>query len=1121
MQTAIAAQRFGKRSGELQREHFLSEDYLRQLEPVVQQLNADGGAAGVKFDRRSLGNLVAGFLEFVEMALGLKSHMRPLPKLPAGTFLDTSLTGPVYMVASLCAELMKAKGLKAINWHNPQFRRDYNDLYSRLRAQLLRLGYVQNPRVFLHPSCGADVGRLAKAAKDLQGEVAQSDAAQGLTHVIYPTPPQQAAAAPAPGGQAAPQQQAPAPGGAPQEGPSSEPLEYRVLEVRGGLALVHWRYLPDSYDEWVPAAQVDISKAGPEKKARGTWKVHARWLEDSERYNEWMNPRDYETPEGAAEAGADGKRKREGEEEGAVDEDAAKRARAGGSVPEVAADGGEQVVDGVVRQRVLAPHRKAMDPPTAVDISQGQRQPAQPSGAPPPRPPPARSGNGSEGSQQRGPAAAATPSRPHLEREHFADYLAIPAGAAPAGDTLEANTRRYVGLRNAIIELYREDPGRELTFIDVRRKCVGDSNLMRRIFQFLDGWQLINYTAVYRSPSSGEVVAGALPPSLVKGAPLGMEGLFALPRRAGVLAGAQAAVAGGGGAARVVVQPGAFAPAQPWAPAAASKRQYHCGAPGCGAECSALRYHCTRQPDLDLCPTCYREGRGFGPALCGKDFARLTALDAAPAGEDGWSRQETLLLLEALEKYGGESGAPNWAAVAEHVGGKTQMQCVLHFLQLPIEDTLWGGSDVGDASILGLTLAQPPTPGQRTGLAAALPHDAPPFADVANPVVAQISFLAAMVSPKVAQAAAAAALEALAEAEADNGAGGAAAAAANGREGGAGGAPPTQLRVAAAIGLASAAARAKQLADAEEREMQRLVVAAIEAQQKKVDAKLRYLETLDRMLLAERANVARMQKEFLNRYAALMAQKPEQQDKEEQGGAAGVAGGEAGEPPVGATRRANGALAREGEEEGGSAGAGVEEEGEEEEEEEEGDEDATAAAETGAEQEGEEEEGDEELEEAAGAAPTDTEQPTEGGAPSARQTEVTELTEQATGLGEVAMAEEQEVGEEEEAAAGEEESAGMGVDEAEERGAAAARGYSEGAPGSQLQAAPSGAEQPSSTAEGAAAAAGELQLASELPLDEKGDLELPSTAAMPAASGTAGADAAPAEPPPGATGAAG
>jgi hypothetical protein len=33
----------------------------------------------------------------------------------------------------------------------------------------------------------------------------------------------------------------------------------------------------------------------------GVWKVTPRWVVDSERYNEWMNPADYSTPEAEAE----------------------------------------------------------------------------------------------------------------------------------------------------------------------------------------------------------------------------------------------------------------------------------------------------------------------------------------------------------------------------------------------------------------------------------------------------------------------------------------------------------------------------------------------------------------------------------------------------------------------------------------------------------------------------------------------------------------------------------------------------------------------------------------------------------------------------------------------------
>lgn len=46
-----------------------------------------------------------------------------------------------------------------------------------------------------------------------------------------------------------------------------------------------------------------------------------------------------------------------------------------------------------------------------------------------------------------------------------------------------------------------------------------------------------------------------------------------------------------------------------------------------------------------------------------------------------WTEQETLLLLEGLEMY-----KDDWNKVCEHVGSRTQDECILHFLRLPIED---------------------------------------------------------------------------------------------------------------------------------------------------------------------------------------------------------------------------------------------------------------------------------------------------------------------------------------------------------------------------------------------------------------------------------------------------
>ncbi len=70
----------------------------------------------------------------------------------------------------------------------------------------------------------------------------------------------------------------------------------------------------------------------------------------------------------------------------------------------------------------------------------------------------------------------------------------------------------------------------------------------------------------------------------------------------------------------------------------------------------------------------------FSPRRYGKRAGLLKNKTAASLTRD-WTEQETLLLLEALELY-----KDDWNKVCEHVGTRTQDECILHFLRLPIED---------------------------------------------------------------------------------------------------------------------------------------------------------------------------------------------------------------------------------------------------------------------------------------------------------------------------------------------------------------------------------------------------------------------------------------------------
>jgi len=94
-----------------------------------------------------------------------------------------------------------------------------------------------------------------------------------------------------------------------------------------------------------------------------------------------------------------------------------------------------------------------------------------------------------------------------------------------------------------------------------------------------------------------------------------------------------------------------------------------------------------------------------------------------------------LLLLEGLEMY-----KDDWNKVCEHVGTRTQDECILHFLRLPIEDPYLEDPEAGGA--LGPLAYQPI-----------------PFSKAGNPIMSTVAFLASIVDPRVAAAAAKSAMK--------------------------------------------------------------------------------------------------------------------------------------------------------------------------------------------------------------------------------------------------------------------------------------------------------------------------------------------------------------------------
>jgi SWI/SNF related-matrix-associated actin-dependent regulator of chromatin subfamily C len=158
----------------------------------------------------------------------------------------------------------------------------------------------------------------------------------------------------------------------------------------------------------------------------------------------------------------------------------------------------------------------------------------------------------------------------------------------------------------------------------------------------------------------------------------------------------------------------------------------------CGSDCTTVRYHSLKVKDFELCQSCYLDGR-FPSTMFSGDFVKLSNVGSGNAhgsgNGDGWTDQEVLLLLEAVEMYDDD-----WFAIEAHVGTRSAQQCIRKFLELPIEDPyLTSEGEMG-----------------------ALRYARVPFEQADNPVMSVVAFLAGVVGPGVAAEAAKTALHDLA-----------------------------------------------------------------------------------------------------------------------------------------------------------------------------------------------------------------------------------------------------------------------------------------------------------------------------------------------------------------------
>lgn len=66
------------------------------------------------------------------------------------------------------------------------------------------------------------------------------------------------------------------------------------------------------------------------------------------------------------------------------------------------------------------------------------------------------------------------------------------------GVSTTKNPRVYKEYRDFIINKYREDTSKRLTFTEVRKALIGDVSLLQKLFSFLEKWGLINFSAAVK-----------------------------------------------------------------------------------------------------------------------------------------------------------------------------------------------------------------------------------------------------------------------------------------------------------------------------------------------------------------------------------------------------------------------------------------------------------------------------------------------------------------------------------------------------------------------------------------------------------------------------------------------
>ncbi|XP_056862596.1 SWI/SNF complex subunit SWI3A isoform X2 [Raphanus sativus] len=448
-----------------------------------------------------------------------------------------------------------------------------------------------------------------------------------------------------------------------------------------------------------------------------------------------------------------------------------------------------------------------------------------------------------------------------IERREFVEFF--------SETSITRTPKVYKEYRDFIINKYREDTSRRLTFTSVRKHLVGDVNLLRKVFIFLENWGLINFflkeSDDYEEESEVKFEQGTPSGIRVTATPVSMRPVTLPPH---VEERAEPAFK--------------FSPLTSYSDVFADfkKPLLVCG------RCGERPFYQHTKSNVTLCDKCFKNG-DYGENNSADDFKLIGS-----SGTADWTEEETLLLLESVLKHGDD-----WELIAQSVSTKTRLDCISKLIELPFGEFLMGSasgrlrssiptSEDGNLSSPSNVVERMKADGQEQKETETreekeedrvVDEDEPPakrkhvamLSDGDCSLLKQVAAMACKVGPSVTAAAAKAAIAALCD-EAScpkdifETTGDSAVYRADGdkdtsdmeeqqEDKGTQEDLPVGLRMRASVAtaLGAAAAHAKILADQEEREMEQLAASIIDQQLKKMKSKLKFLDHLELIMDAE------------------------------------------------------------------------------------------------------------------------------------------------------------------------------------------------------------------------------------------------------------------------------